>query len=316
MILEYLFLDKIHRAEIEKYKYHYDVKSKGKITRTIEITGVIQELNKNDCWILRFEMTAEDEKSARYLSEVNDEITKKYSPLVLKNESSAHFNKTLYPLVNTFERELRRFLYLKSSLITEEIKKEINDLESKDFGEIYTLLFVDNDFCKKVKENVNGRVKGQSGIYTKREIINRIQEYDEKTLWDEIAGDNILIDLKENFDKMIDYRNDVMHAHNINYEDFKIIKKLYKKVNKQLEAEINKIIESPDSQIITKDVIDVLFERLTPIAKTYSTIDSNSITLVMENLFHIFNILCSSTNKELVENEVAITKESNEEKNE
>lgn len=47
------------------------------------------------------------------------------------------------------------FLYLKSAIAGEnEYTKVIYDLESKDFGEIYELLFTDRGFTKDVKEKI------------------------------------------------------------------------------------------------------------------------------------------------------------------
>ena len=169
MILEYLFLDKTHRAEIEKYKYHYDVNHNGKITRTIEIVGIISELDKNECWILKFEMATNGEEAAKHLSKINDLIVKKYNPVVLKNESSVYFNKVLYPLVNTFERELRKFLYLKSALYEGEEKKNIlGKLESLNFGGIYRLLYIDDNFCNKVRKKVISDEENKLAIFNKR----------------------------------------------------------------------------------------------------------------------------------------------------
>lgn len=56
----------------------------------------------------------------------------------------------LFPYINKFECKLRCFLYLKSTVSENpENFKNIQNLESKDFGEIYELLFTDANFTKE-----------------------------------------------------------------------------------------------------------------------------------------------------------------------
>lgn len=69
------------------------------------------------------------------------------------NESAAYFNKSLYPYFNEFERKLRKLLYLKSALQHDATASQnIKELESKDLGTIFELLFTDTQFIKDVKK--------------------------------------------------------------------------------------------------------------------------------------------------------------------
>ena len=162
MHLEYLVLKENYNSNIEKYKYTYDVKSNNITTRTIESVVDILVLNESEARVIRIEVIncSDAEELAKHLSYINDEVVKSFKLTTLRNDASAYFNKRLYPLANEFERELRRFLYLKNALYTgEKVKKNIEGLESKDLGEIYQLLFVDEDFCKEIKAVVNGKEK-------------------------------------------------------------------------------------------------------------------------------------------------------------
>ena len=55
-----------------------------------------------------------------------------------------------------------------------------------------------------------------------------------------------MISLSENFLAVKDYRNDVMHAHNIDSETFREARKLFTTINKQLDAEIGLIIKKAE----------------------------------------------------------------------
>lgn len=248
MILEYLFLDNTHKEELKKYKYE-----------DTEINISFCEFSENDRLIMKVEAKKNNEEIAKHLSNINDYIMTNYSPTILSNESSAYFNKLLYPLVNKFERNLRKFLYIKSTFYTGEgLKKAIENLESKDFGEIYDLLFIDDDFCKKAKEIVNGQKKGGSGVYSKDEIIAKLSELEENTTWNKIIGNNSLKYIKENFLKLKNYRNDIMHAHNIDYDTFKKAIYAFNNANDKLYEEIQKLITYPVSKSESENLIDAL----------------------------------------------------------
>lgn len=89
-----------------------------------------------------------------------------YRPTVLSNGCAAYYNKFLYPYFNEFERKLRKLLYLKSALSEDKRDSEtIKDLESKDLGAIFALLFADPQFNQDVRE----RVKNKRAIYKKRD---------------------------------------------------------------------------------------------------------------------------------------------------
>lgn len=226
MVQEYLFIGDAARKTIEEY-------------RPKDVTAEINCINNSDCWTAVYSVPGESKKSAELLSSVNDYIVKKCNPTVLSNGSSAYFNRVLFPYINEFERKLRKLLYLKSAISKgDKFSENIQDLESKDLGAIFELLFTDEDFVKDVRTKVNKK----SWQFTKTEIISAVKSIAEETIWCHLIGEDAVPQLKQDFIAVKNYRNDVMHAHNIDTKTFRMIKNLFKKINRQLDAEIGKII--------------------------------------------------------------------------
>lgn len=230
MIQEYLFIDNENRAEIEKY-------------RPEKVTVEIYEIENTACWIATYSVPGEKEESANLLSKVNKHISDKYHPTVLTNGCATYYNKMLFPYVNEFERKLRKLLYLKSALNQgDKATANIKNLESKDLGEIFTLLFTDEQFVKNVKTTVNDR----TWQFTRQEILSAIEKLSENTTWDHLIGATSVPALREKYTAVKGYRNDVMHAHDIEAKTFRDSKKLFEQVNAQLDSEIGKIIDTAE----------------------------------------------------------------------
>ena len=279
MILEYLFLDNEYKEELESYSYRYDVKNKGEVTRRIEAIVTMNEFSGTEHWTLKIEVNGNDSmESAKHLSKINDNIIK-YNPIVLENESSAYFNRLLYPLVNYFERNLRKFLYLKSNLSpNQKTKQVIENLERLTFEQIYIKLFVDNRFCKAAHSYT------EKTNYSRLELIEKLKSFDENTLWDTIVEPTILTLIKEDFLKMKDYRNDIMHAHNISYETYTSAKKIFSSANIQLLAEIENLLKYPNdtekSNALVNALDSTLNEETTNIFKQALENSSNFIDIL------------------------------------
>ena len=104
---------------------------------------------------------------------------------------------------------MRKLLYLKSGLSAETKESAtIKDLESKDLGEIFELLFTDTDFVKAVRSSVHEK----SWKFTKTEIIETLRGIEEKTVWDELIGKNVVPLLRTDFLQVKNFRNDVTGA--------------------------------------------------------------------------------------------------------
>lgn len=249
MIQEYLFIGDAYRDAIVKY-----APSKVKVD--------IYDVENSTCWIVTYSLSGEKEDSAKVLSQVNDYVMGHFAPTVLTNESSAYYNRKLYPYINEFERKLRKLLYLKSAIYHGDKKIDnIRDLESKDLGVIFELLFSDAEFVKNARQTM----KEKSWQFTKREIITALQDISEDTVWDNLLGKESVTLLSEHFLTVKDYRNDVMHAHNIDTKTFRNAKKIFTDINKQLDAEIGRIIQKAEEQpeeTATSEFNDVLSTAL------------------------------------------------------
>lgn len=313
MILEYLFLDQKNKGKIENIHFVYEIKNKGNITQTIKPIASYTNFDKSDVWVVKYEVKGDNLNNARCLSELNAKITSKYNPTVLKNDASAYFNEHLYPLFNKFERVLRQLLYIKNALYSDDkVKKVIENLEGKDFGEIYNLLFIDDDFCKAAKEIANAKEKGKSGLYTKEDLIKQLSGIDEDTTWDKVIGSSKLNGVKSQFSEVKSYRNDVMHAHNIDYNTYKRAKKILTQAIKSLEEEIAQCIKYPDTQEKAEFVVDTLYDRLEAAHRGAVKIGEGFVALI--NLMQkISNIVVSEEEKRLIEQMLDADKPSEEE---
>ena len=110
----------------------------------------IYKIENTESFVSVYSIEGEKKENTKILSKIDEEIRKKFSPIALTNDSYEYYNKVLFPYINKFECKLRCFLYLKSTVSENpENFKNIQNLESKDFGEIYELLFTDANFTKE-----------------------------------------------------------------------------------------------------------------------------------------------------------------------
>lgn len=231
MKLEYLFCGYEKKQEILEHFFE---------SENVEIK--IRKIADSKCWLLIFYAKGDNEKSADLLSDINDEILKNFKPTVLANECSAYYNKRLYPLFNEFERKLRELLYLKSALQDDRnITEEICELEKKDLGKIFELVFVDKDFVKGAKAALNNK-------NTKKEMIEVLQSLSEESLWSKLVGDDHVQSLQLDFNKIRGYRNSIMHAHNINKTTYKSAYNMIIKINEQIEQEVKDVIGAENNR--------------------------------------------------------------------
>lgn len=290
MIQEYLFISKEHKEEIKTYSYE-------------QVKTEIYDIENSDCWILTFSCSNENENNAKKLSNVNNYITDNYHPIILSSGCSSYYNRKLYPCFNEFERKLRKLLYLKSALSQNSKDAEtIKDLESKDFGEIFTLLFSDVQFVQNVRKSVNDK----SWQFTKAEILSTLDNIQETTVWDRLIGENSVPLLRSDFIKVKAFRNDVMHAHSMDTSTYKSALNLIKTINNQLDTEIGKIIgekedaleidNEKDFNVAIADAIKdmnavkenkSLQEQVAELQSSISTIKTDGMVSALEKYQHI-----------------------------
>ncbi len=239
MIHEYLFSTDEKREEIENYQ-----------PEKIRVSAL--SIENTHCWILTYEVDGENETSAKVLSDENKRICQKYRPIVLANGSSAYYNQRLFPLINRFERMLRNLLYLKSVIsIGDPSINNISSLEDKALGDVFDMLFTDEQFINSSK----GIINKKTWRYTKAEILCALNEIQENTIWDALLGKNAVPELQKNFSRVRTYRNDVMHAHNIDHESYLKAKRLFNTINTQLITELGLLVNK-DQPVASDDVFN------------------------------------------------------------
>ena len=169
---------------------------------------------------------------------MNDYMKEKFAPTILHDGCAAYYNRSLYPLYNKFERQLRKLLYLKAKMSGNKEDAAVTDnIENMDLGGIFELLFTDSVFVENFKKTTNSK----SWKFTKQEILSELQELNENTLWDRTIGEDVAPLLRTEFNCVRRYRNDIMHAHSMSKDTFRRAKKLIEQINRQLEEAIEDI---------------------------------------------------------------------------
>ena len=269
MIQEYLFTSDKYKADLES------------MVVPEKVTKEVAAIENSKCWTFSISVGGESKDAARILDPLNRQVCEKYKPTVLTNECSAYFNKALYPTVNEFERKLRKLLYLASSLRGDEKSQNvIVRLEEQDLGTIFEMLFSDAIFVKKAKESVTKTLSWQ---FTRAELLDALNKLDENKLWTVLLGDDCAKTLCESFSELRNYRNDVMHAHDIGYERFNAAQKLFKKVNNELDLAIGKLIgaKEANTDVTPADFNSTLSSAL---AAVHSQVDTSSLLAASEAL--------------------------------
>ena len=189
--------------------------------------------NKGKCRYVQFSVEGDNEEVAKTLSKLDDTIREKFHVTILESGCAAYFNKRLYPTINNFEIKLRKLLYLTSAINKKDnTNKNITNLETQDFGSIFSMFFIDNNFMNKVKEHIKSL---NQEYFVKTDILSFIEAIEEKTLWDKLLGENAVPTLRNRFNDIRVFRNDVMHSHLINWERYRDIQELYNTVNSELD---------------------------------------------------------------------------------
>ena len=226
---------------------------------SIKIDKEIIENDKLEKIIIKLQTENATLEEAHKLDEINSYIIENLSPIVLSCGSSRYYNHELYPIINDMERNLRHLVYLANDLVGD--KKLKKRLEDQNFNQIYGMLFTDSKFINKVHNLVGDRKENRK--FSKEYLISQVENMDENVMWDEILKNDPVPSLRKNFRLAKDYRNSIMHAHNINKRDYINILELYNCINRELLEEIKMISASPEKEI-NKDIGSILSSALIP----------------------------------------------------
>ena len=288
MVQEYLVVDSDQIELIKQYKHD-------------GVTSNISLLGDDKGIIISFAINSNSETAARRLSVINDYVVKNYKVTTLQNGCAAYFNEKLYPWVSRFECKLRKLLYLAAAINpSKEAEQNISDLEKKDFGKLFEILFVDSDFIKGAKTLINNN---PTDVFLKELIVASINTLNEKSLWNKLLGETVVPTLKKRLMDVRGYRNDVMHSHYINFESYNEILKLYK----TLIDELDKAIFSLSGDTVTEnnsDFNETLHQALSKsdsdmssVSYPFATLNSNQVSGI-NNLFQAIRLVSESYNKD------------------
>lgn len=235
MIQEYLLQDENIKKNISDYK-----PEKASIK--------LYQVEKGKCWYAQISVNGSNEQAVRDLSDIDMYVQEHFAVTLLRSDCSAYFTNKLYPLLSSFERTLRKLLYIFSAINNDdESAKNIKELEKKTIGQIFTMLFIDDAFVSRIKERIKG---ANPDIFSKDDILKLISSVDEQPVWDSLMGDDIVPTLRKNFQKVRSIRNNVMYAHNINWNEYENSRKLLRKIIKEMDAALNDV--SIQESIATK----------------------------------------------------------------
>lgn len=226
MIQEYLLQDENIKKNISDYK-----PEKASIK--------LYQVEKGKCWYAQISVNGSNEQAARALSDIDMYVQEHFAVTLLRSDCSAYFTNKLYPLLSSFERTLRKLLYIFSAINNDdESAKNINELEKKTIGQIFTMLFIDDAFVSSIKDSIKG---ANRDIFSKDDILKLISSVDEKTVWDSLMGDDIVPTLRKNFQEVRSIRNNVMHVHNINWNEYENSRKLLRKIIKEMDIALDDV---------------------------------------------------------------------------
>lgn len=143
------------------------------------------------------------------------------------------------------------------------------------------MLFTDVEFNRRTRK----LGKDLSGQYDKKWLIQHIDGFDENTLWSELLGNNIE-DLSNKYLDVKDARNAVMHAHDIHYITFNKTRKLFKKINDEIDILVSEIISSDSNRL---NIFDDFNIQLSEALKQQSKTISDTIKPLVDSLRSIFS---------------------------
>ncbi len=250
------------------------------------------------------EETSDDESKAKKLDELTQKLEKDFADqfIIVNSGSSQFFCSQLYPLIVEFETNLRYALYISRALFDngnlkkESFKLDVNkkqiSLEDADFGIIYQSIFTDKDFSEKVKKTVT------DVQMTKADYIKKIQSLDENTTWQKWVGKEYNY-IELNFLAIKEYRNDVMHNHLINFENYQKAKEMIISANDTLNRAINDKLIVNESEYL--NAVNI-FAGLNKAIEAFSSALANLNNKYSENSWYILRNAFGSISNALIDN--------------
>lgn len=248
--------------------------------------------------ILSYEYSKSKLNSAKkfgdFLSKFREFLGKnrlKYS--ILSNSLSMYFSNRLYPKFQTYESLLRKIFVLALSPLEDEdiiriVKKQTNDkldlskihtiehIERLQIAELHSLIFEININLVNNLTNHFKNFQDKSKYHLKQMIKKALPI----TIWEKhfvpFIDDERADVIKNSYNSIREYRNDVMHFHMLTYRSYKKIDLLLSDVIKELEELEHSMLERWDFEAtrkLTNDIFDQEFLASLPsLSKTVSEV--------------------------------------------
>ena len=187
--------------------------------------------------------------------------------LIIEDQASTYYEKRLFGMLAEFERKLRAVLYLAVSAETGELENdETKGIAEMEFGPLFTRLFVDTSFGKRVKDEL-----GKLGrLPEKAELTDIVQSVEEDSVWTRYFKNEDMPTIRKHHYEIKDYRNAVMHAHQMSKEEFNNARNLLTKANNELDLCISEMLNGELSQYvdITSSLQEILAPQMEPVSES------------------------------------------------
>lgn len=180
------------------------------------ITSIIYEIQDNNL------------NSAKILSGIYDQyVNLQIDCYVATNDAAEFFNLELYPLFNKFERNLRKLIYILAIKSDDNAMKNFaSKIEKLDFNALMNYLFNKKTPLKAIKN-------GYSNEFLRQSVEQDISNLSQKSLWSYFVAEDSFLSNK--YKEIINHRDSVMHAENMNYKKYLIFQCEMDNANKELE---------------------------------------------------------------------------------
>lgn len=250
------------------------------------IEKIIEQFsNQEDMYVVTISVNSDSIDAAKVLSGIRDDVLKEHSDsaLMLEDGPSEKFDRVLFELIATFERRFRELLIV--SICNEKGSlddKLIGELEKKNLGELFEIVFTDLEFNNKVKSVVNDK---NFRRFEKRDLAKTIGQMEEDTLWSQYFNNDRLSTVAEEHEIIRVFRNDVMHAHRMSYKDYRRARTLVEKANK----EMGRVIYIRSAHVDFTSFSEVVSGLAESISKIMAQIDLGGITRSLQTLLQAYS---------------------------
>lgn len=272
MKVEFLYENDTYKTVIEGLKNSLKLEE-----NEIIYTPVVQAgLN-----IFSFQKKGETEETAKQLDTIKNSVLDSLSAenlFIITDEISSYFCQRLYPQLANFERGLRKVIYIASVKSDDgDMIKFCKKIEELEFSSIYQMIFSDKNYVVEAKKIVNS----SSPAYSKYDMIKRLSDISESTIWDKLFKDRYSY-ISKNFLDIKNGRNKVMHSRNISYTEFSRIKNMLSKSNNLFKDIEIDLLEKEHYGY--SNVIHTITDVLNQMGKAMSNLAMNTLmTSFVEN---------------------------------